>query len=72
MSPNDIWKGIFDSELVTTITLPAFLSCLLVSVLLGFVIAFTFSQKAGSTKSFLISGCSITKQSLYLLTFYKF
>ena len=55
MSPNDIWKGIFDSELVTTITLPAFLSCLLVSMLLGFVIAFTFSQKAGSTKSFLIT-----------------
>ncbi|MCM1468249.1 MAG: DUF4956 domain-containing protein [Alistipes sp.] len=50
-----IFKGIFDSEFTTVITVPDFLLCLAVSLLIGLLIAGIYTYKSRYTKSFLVT-----------------
>ena len=49
----EIFKGIFDSEFATVISVTDFLSCLGVALLLGIALAFAYTFKARFTKSFV-------------------
>ena len=50
-----IFKGIFDSELTSVISLTDFLLCLGMSILLGLGLAFAYMYKTQCTKSFLVT-----------------
>ncbi len=50
-----IFKGVFDTELVTAIRVTDFLLCLGVTLVLGLVIAVVYTWKNDHTKSFLIT-----------------
>ena len=50
-----IFNGIFDNELIQTISVGEFLLCLGVSLLLGFVMAIVYMWRSEHTKSFLIT-----------------
>ena len=50
-----MFNGIFDSELITVISVTAFLLCLGFSLLLGLVVAFTYMFRTGHTKSFVVT-----------------
>lgn len=50
-----IFQGIFDSEFTTVITVPDFLLCLMVSLLIGLLIAGIYTYKSRYTKSFLVT-----------------
>ena len=52
---NSVFKGIFDSELTTVISITDFLICLGISILLGLALAFTYTYKTRYTRSFLIT-----------------
>ena len=51
----EIFKGIFDSELATVISVTDFLLCLGVSLVLGFVMAMCYMFRTRYTKSFVIT-----------------
>lgn len=51
----DILKGIFDSDIVKTITLPKFLLCMGVALVSGLILALLYSYKSNSSKSFLVT-----------------
>lgn len=51
--PEEIFKGIFDSESVSTISITDFLLCVGVALVLGVFLAFAFSFRAKFTKSFV-------------------
>ncbi|MGB4984220.1 MAG: hypothetical protein WBO70_00375, partial [Erysipelotrichaceae bacterium] len=51
----NIFNGIFDSQLVDTITITQFLLCLTISLLVGLFLALAYSYKSTSSKSFLIT-----------------
>lgn len=50
-----LFKGIFDSELTTIISVPHFLLCIGVSLVIGLVIALSYMHKTRYTKSFVIT-----------------
>ena len=50
-----IFKGIFDSELIKTISVTDFLLCLGVSLFLGLIMALTYAFRNDHTKSFLVT-----------------
>ena len=50
-----IFKGIFDNELIQTISVQDFLLCLGVSLFLGFIMAAAYSFKNEHSKSFLVT-----------------
>ena len=50
---DSLFKGLFDSEFATVISVTDFLSCLGVSLLLGIVLAAAYALKARFTKSFV-------------------
>ena len=50
---DNFFKGLFDSEFATVISVTDFLSCLGVALLLGVVLAFAYAFKARFTKSFV-------------------
>ncbi len=50
---NNIFKGLFDSQLTSVISLPDFLLCLLTALVLGFAIALTYMFRTRYTKSFV-------------------
>jgi len=52
---NALFKGIFDNELVQTISVGDFLLCLGVSLLLGLIMAAAYTWKNEHTKSFVIT-----------------
>lgn len=52
---SNIFNGIFDSELVSTISLMDFLSCIVVAVIAGFLLALTYTFKNTYTKSFVVT-----------------
>ena len=52
---NDIFKGIFDAEYATVISITDFLLCLGVALLLGIALAFSYIYKARYTKSFAMT-----------------
>lgn len=50
-----IFQGVFDNGLDALVKLPEFLMCVGVSLIIGLIIAFTFSYKNKYTKSFMIT-----------------
>ncbi len=52
---DNIFKGIFDSEVTTTVSIFNFLLCLGVSLALGFVTALAYMYRTRYTKSFVIT-----------------
>ncbi len=52
---DSIFKGLFDTEFTSVISLKNFLLCVGVSLLLGMIIAFTYMFKSKYTKSFVIT-----------------
>lgn len=51
----NIFRGLFDSDLVSVISLTDFMFCLLTALILGFFIALTYTYKGSYTKSFLVT-----------------
>lgn len=51
----NLFEGIFDSDLVNIITVPQFLLCIGVSLLVGLFLALTYSYKSNSSKSFVVT-----------------
>ena len=51
----NLFKGLFDSELASVISVTDFLLCLGVSLVLGLVMAFTYMYRTRYTKSFVIT-----------------
>ena len=51
----NLFNGIFDSDLVNTITVPQFLLCIGVALLVGLFLALAYSYKGSSTKSFVVT-----------------
>ena len=49
----ELFKGIFDSEYASVITVGDFLTCLGVAVALGIVLAFAYTVRSNYTKSFI-------------------
>lgn len=52
---NNIFKGVFDTQSATTISVTNFLLCLIVSLLIGLLIAGVYTYKSRYTKSFLVT-----------------
>ncbi len=52
---NNIFKGLFDSQLTSVISVGDFLICLLVSIVLGLVMSFAYMYKTKHTKSFVVT-----------------
>lgn len=50
-----LFKGIFDSELTSVISVPNFLLCIVVSLIIGLIIAFSYMYKTRYTKSFVVT-----------------
>ncbi len=50
-----IFSGIFDSDLVSTITVAQFLLCIIVAILAGYILAMAYAYKSVHTKSFVIT-----------------
>lgn len=50
-----LFKGIFDSELTSVISVPNFLLCIVVSLIIGLIIAFSYMHKTRYTKSFVVT-----------------
>lgn len=50
-----IFKGLFDSELTTVISVPHFLLCIGVSLVIGLIIAFSYMIRTRYTKSFVVT-----------------
>lgn len=53
--PDNIFKGLFDSDIVSVISVADFLMCLAFSLALGFVISITYMYRTRYTKSFVIT-----------------
>lgn len=51
----NLFEGIFDSDLVNTITVSQFLLCMTVALVTGLFLALAYSYKANSSKSFVIT-----------------
>ena len=49
-----LFKGLFDTDLTTVISLPDFLLCIGVSLVLGFIMALSYSFRTRFTKSFIL------------------
>lgn len=52
---DNLFKGLFDSELTTVISVTDFMLCLGISLLLGLILAFTYMYRTRFTKSFVIT-----------------
>lgn len=51
----NVFKGLFDSDIATVISITDFLLCLCFSLVLGLVMAFTYMYRTRYTKSFVIT-----------------
>ncbi|MBE6884346.1 MAG: DUF4956 domain-containing protein [Ruminococcaceae bacterium] len=51
----NLFKGLFDTDLVTVISVTDFLLCLTFSLVLGLIMAFTYIYRTRYTKSFVIT-----------------
>lgn len=52
---NTLFQGIFDGSLTTVISVPAFLACVGVSLIIGFFLALVCTYKSHYTKSFVVT-----------------
>ena len=50
-----LFKGLFDTDLTTVISLADFMLCLLTSLVIGLLIAFAYMYRARYTKSFVVT-----------------
>lgn len=50
-----LFKGIFDTELTNVISVPDFLLCIGVSLVIGLIVAFSYMYKTRYTKSFVVT-----------------
>jgi len=50
-----LFKGIFDTELTSVISVPDFLLCIGISLVIGLIIAFSYMYKTRYTKSFVVT-----------------
>lgn len=50
-----LFQGVFDTEFTTVISVPMFLACIAVSLVIGVFIAMVYSYKSSYTKSFLVT-----------------
>lgn len=50
-----LFKGVFDTELTSVISVPNFLLCIGVSLVIGLIIAFSYIYKTRYTKSFVVT-----------------
>ena len=53
--PNNIFKGLFDSELMPVISVGDFMLCLGCALVLGLIMAFAYMFRARHTKSFVVT-----------------
>lgn len=51
----DLFRGIFDSSLVSTISPSQFLLCVGIALAVGLFLAFTYSYRSNSSKSFIVT-----------------
>ena len=51
----NLFEGIFDSDLVNTITVSQFLLCMAVALVTGLFLALAYSYKTNSSKSFVVT-----------------
>lgn len=52
---DNLFRGLFDSDITTVISVTDFLLCLGVSLILGFVMAFAYMDRTRYTKSFVVT-----------------
>lgn len=52
---NTLFQGVFDSNSVTTISVPKFLLCIIVSMAIGMIIAAVYMYKSRYTTSFVVT-----------------
>lgn len=52
---DNIFKGLFDTDITTLISISDFLLCMIFSLLIGLIIAFTYMYRSRYTKSFVIT-----------------
>lgn len=52
---NNLFKGLFDSEFTTVISITDFMLCLVFSLVLGLVMAFAYMYRTRYTKSFVVT-----------------
>lgn len=52
---DNLFRGLFDSDLTTVISVTDFMLCLSFSLILGLILAFTYMYRARYTKSFVIT-----------------
>lgn len=52
---NTIFRGIFDTDMTSIITVPDFLLCVCCSLVIGFIMTFMYMYKTRYTKSFVIT-----------------
>lgn len=53
--PDNIFRGIFDSQSVNVISVPEFLLCVAASLLIGLLLAAVYTYKSRYTKGFLVT-----------------
>ena len=53
--PDSIFRGLFDTDMTAVITVPDFLLCIGVSLILGLLLAFGYMYRSRYTKSFIIT-----------------
>lgn len=51
----EIFEGIFESDLVSTITIQQFLLCIIVAIVAGYILASAYEYKGIYTKSFVVT-----------------
>lgn len=52
---NNLFSGIFDTTSTTVVSVPSFLLCIVVSLLIGAIIAASYTYKTKYTKSFVVT-----------------
>lgn len=52
---DSFFRGIFDSDMTRVISIPDFLMCIGVSLLIGLILAFSFMYRSRFTKSFMVT-----------------
>ncbi|MBR4071467.1 MAG: DUF4956 domain-containing protein, partial [Clostridia bacterium] len=52
---NNIFKGLFDTDMISVISVTDFILCIAFSLVLGLLVAFTYMYRTRYTKSFVIT-----------------
>lgn len=52
---NTMFRGIFDTEMTSVISVSDFLLCIMISLIIGLILAFTYMYRSHYTKSFILT-----------------